>query len=238
MEQAKTRRFDGDETTLADVVGALDPIMALLSLVQLTGDRTLLHRYWDALDGKQESVVEAFRDIDAHEAREPVDPAIAAEIRGKLIAAVASGRAPVMPQIDLPTFRRMSRLLLGKNLPEMSVEVAYQHLADLLNWQRFVASLAGPEEPPASVLILGDLNATPWCPPLRRFLAASGLRPAASDQGLLGTSWPVPIPFLRIPLDHALLSPDLVCVSYRIGPDIGSDHFPFILEVRPRPRTR
>lgn len=127
MEQAKTRRFDGDETTLADVVGALDPIMALLSLVQLTGDRTLLHRYWDALDGKQESVVEAFRDIDAHEAREPVDPAIAAEIRGKLIAAVASGRAPVMPQIDLPTFRRMSRLLLGKDLPEMSMEVAYQH---------------------------------------------------------------------------------------------------------------
>lgn len=127
MTKAQGIPFKGDKATLAEVVNTLDPIMALLSLVQLTGDRTLLHRYWDALDGKQESVVEAFRDIDAHANREPVDPAIAAEIRSKLIDAISSGRAPVMPQIDLPTFRKMSRLLLGKDLPEMSVEVAYQH---------------------------------------------------------------------------------------------------------------
>lgn len=127
MENAEIGRFNGDEAMLAEVVGALDPIMALLSLVQLTGDRTLLHRYWNELDGKQESVVEAFRDMDAHEGHEPVNPAIALEIRNKLITAIVSGRAPVMPQIDLPTFRKMSRLLLGKDLPEMSVEVAYQH---------------------------------------------------------------------------------------------------------------
>lgn len=115
------------DAMLAQGIAALDPIMALLALVQLTGDRTLLHTYWDALDGRQESVVEAFRDIDAHEARKTVDPAIAADIRARLLAAVQSGRSPVMPQIDLPTFRKMSRLLLGQDLPEMSVEVAYQH---------------------------------------------------------------------------------------------------------------
>ena len=127
MAGASFDAFAGDETMLERTIASLDPIMALLSLIQLTGDRTLLHRYWDALDGKQETVMEAFRDINAHEEHEPVDPKVAAEIRARLLAAVKSGRAPVMPQLDLPTFRKMSRLLLGKDLPEMSVEVAFQH---------------------------------------------------------------------------------------------------------------
>lgn len=108
-------------------INALDPIMALMALIQLTGDRTLLHRYWSALDGKQETVVEAFRDIDAHERREPIDPQVAAEIRNALKAAVTAGKPAVMPHIDMPMFRKMSRLLLGRDLPEMSVDVAFQH---------------------------------------------------------------------------------------------------------------
>lgn len=108
-------------------IATLDPIMALMALIQLTGDRTLLHRYWSELDGKQQSVVEAFRDIDAHEERQPIDPKVASDIRDALRAAVESGKQPVMPQLDLPMFRKMSRLLLGKDLPEMSVEVAFQH---------------------------------------------------------------------------------------------------------------
>jgi hypothetical protein len=127
MAAADLKAFAGDDARLERTIASLDPVMALLSLVQLTGDRTLLHRYWDALDGKQETVMEAFRDINAHEEKEPVNPAVASDIRARLLAAVRSGRAPVMPQLDLPTFRRMSRLLLGKDLPEMSVEVAFQH---------------------------------------------------------------------------------------------------------------
>lgn len=108
-------------------IEALDPIMALMALIQMTGNRTLLHRYWADLDGRQETVVEAFRDIDAHEERAPIDPRVAQEIRDALRAAVASGKPPVMPHIDMPMFRKMSRLLLGRDLPEMSVEVAFQH---------------------------------------------------------------------------------------------------------------
>jgi len=115
------------ESELDAAIDALDPVLALMALIQITGHRTLLHRYWAALDGKQEAVVEAFRDIDAHDAHEPVDPAIAAEIRNALRAAVRSGKPPVMPQVDMPMFRKMSRLLLGKDLPEMSIDVAFQH---------------------------------------------------------------------------------------------------------------
>lgn len=112
---------------LKALVDALDPVMSLMSLIQMTGNRTLLEHYWDALDGKQESVVEAFRDINEHESREPVDPAIAAEIRAKLLTVLQTGKSPVMSQIDLPMFRKMSRLLLGQDIPEMSIEVAFQH---------------------------------------------------------------------------------------------------------------
>ncbi len=142
------------------------------------------------------------------------------------------------PSVDLTWFHPDAhiRLVLTHPLPPGDEETTFlrnQHLADLANWRRFVAGLTPPGAPATPTLILGDLNATPWCPPLRRLLAETGLRPAADDAGLLAASWPVPIPFLRIPLDHALLSPELACESYRVGPDIGSDHFPLVLEVRP-----
>ena len=108
-------------------IDALDPTMALMALIQMTGNRTLLDHYWDAIDGRQEELIETFVDINAHEERPTIDPAVAAEIRDRLRVAVKSGKPPVMPQLDRPMFKRMSRLLLGQDLPDMSVDVAFQH---------------------------------------------------------------------------------------------------------------
>jgi len=146
------------------------------------------------------------------------------------------------PSLDLVWYHPDAaiRIVLTHPLPpgdDATTALRNQHLDDLANWRRFVAGLTASDAPSTPTLILGDLNATPWCPPLRRLLADTGLRPAAADAGLLAPSWPVPVPFLRIPLDHALLSPDLACVSYRVGPDIGSDHFPLILELSPVPAS-
>jgi len=116
-----------EDGKLDAAIDALDPITALMALIQLNGDRTLLNRYWNDLYGRQDSVVETFRDIDQHAAHEPIDPKVAAEIRDALRAAVKAGRPAVMPNVDMPMFRKMSRLLLGRDLPEMSVDVAYQH---------------------------------------------------------------------------------------------------------------
>ncbi|MCP1471475.1 cation diffusion facilitator CzcD-associated flavoprotein CzcO [Sphingobium sp. OAS761] len=127
MRELGTQSLGIDDRTLDAAIDALPPITALLSLVQLTGNRLLLDRYWDALDGRQEEAVESMRDIAAHEQRPTVDPAVALEIREALRKAVKSGRPPVMTKVDMPLFRRMSRLLLGEDLPEMSVDVAYQH---------------------------------------------------------------------------------------------------------------
>jgi endonuclease/exonuclease/phosphatase family metal-dependent hydrolase len=44
------------------------------------------------------------------------------------------------------------------------------------------------------------------------------------------TSWPVPVPsFLRIPIDHCLLSDDFHVTSVEVGSSIGSDHLPLVV---------
>lgn len=142
------------------------------------------------------------------------------------------------PSLDftLPYGDRPIRVLVTHPLPPGDADntaLRDQHLASLADWMVFVAGLTPAGAPPMPVLILGDLNATPWCPPLRRLLATAHLRTAAGGGSVLAGSWPVAIPFLRIPLDHALLNEELGGTSYRLGPDIGSDHYPLIIEVQP-----
>ena len=134
-------------------IDALDPTMALMALIQMTGNRTLLNHYWDAIDGRQEELIETFVDINAHEERPTIDPAVAAEIRDRLRVAVKSGKQPVMPQLDRPMFKRMSRLLLGQDLPDMSVDVAFQHAGFTTDSRVRKAA----DEPPAGfkVIVVG-----------------------------------------------------------------------------------
>lgn len=113
--------------TLEEAIETLDPVVALLSLIQLTGDRTLLGRYGPALEGTQHKVKEAFVAFDESTPRSEASIEVANSVRRRLLEAVRSGRPAIMPNLDLPMFRAMSRLALGLDLPEMSLEVAYQH---------------------------------------------------------------------------------------------------------------
>lgn len=80
------------------------------------------------------------------------------------------------------------------------------------------------------VILLGDLNLTVYSPEYRHFMAGSGLRNARQGFGPLGT-WPVWVPFARLPLDQCLIKGDLEVVSCSSGPDIGSDHLPLIVDL-------
>ena len=82
-----------------------------------------------------------------------------------------------------------------------------------------------------SRLVIGDMNRTAGSPYFRDFLNETGLRDSRLGFGRQ-PSWPVWLPY-RITIDHAFLSPDLAVVDRRLGPDIGSDHRPFILDVAP-----
>ena len=102
-----------------------------------------------------------------------------------------------------------------------------------LDWiARKIAALPHP------VLLLGDLNLSPWSPYYRRLLETSQLRDSAKGRSIRPT-WPAPLPPLWIPLDHALHSPEIAILSRKVGPPVGSDHYPLLLDFAfPSPGNR
>ncbi len=112
---------------LGPVIDALDPVVALLALIQVTGDRTLLHKYGPALEGTQHKVKEAFVAFPDDDTLIEASREVQQEVRGQLRAAVESGRPAILPHLDKPLFRQMARLALGVELPEMSIDPAFQH---------------------------------------------------------------------------------------------------------------
>lgn len=80
-------------------------------------------------------------------------------------------------------------------------------------------------------VVVGDLNATPWSPFFADLLRESDLRNTSQGRGLFG-SWPAWLPSGRIPLDHCLVSPTIQVADKWLGPQIGSDHLPVVVELR------
>lgn len=81
-----------------------------------------------------------------------------------------------------------------------------------------------------AALLVGDLNATPWSQTYRQ-LERTNLRNGRDGFGILPT-WPAALPaFLRIPIDAVLVGPRWQVQELRMGPNIGSDHLPLIIEL-------
>lgn len=76
-------------------------------------------------------------------------------------------------------------------------------------------------------VLLGDLNTTPWSPHYARLLDNTGLKDAAPGIGWVNT-WLSALPGLGLRLDHILVGPRVAVRSYKVGPNIGSDHRPVI----------
>ena len=97
--------------------------------------------------------------------------------------------------------------------------------------EEFMALAASIRKDDDSTLVIGDFNSTDGSPHFGRFLDASKLRDSRLGFGRQG-SWPAWSPY-RIGIDHAFLTPDLAVLDRRLGPGIGSDHLPLILDVAP-----
>lgn len=86
-------------------------------------------------------------------------------------------------------------------------------------------------------VLIGDLNATPWSHHFRKLVRETGLRDSARGFGVQPTwpspvAWlPVPSVFLRVPIDHCLVSSDVRVVRRIVGESVGSDHFPLLVEL-------
>ncbi|TKJ39299.1 MAG: hypothetical protein CEE38_00730 [Planctomycetes bacterium B3_Pla] len=82
---------------------------------------------------------------------------------------------------------------------------------------------------PLPLILLGDLNVTPWNHHFRRLLSRTGLTDSSKGHGVQPT-WPNYNPLLLIPIDHCLHSPGIVIVDKEIGADVASDHYPVIVD--------
>ncbi len=84
-------------------------------------------------------------------------------------------------------------------------------------------------------MVLGDLNVTPWSPFFRDLLREGALRNARKGYGLRPT-WPTMLPPLLIPVDHCLVSSGVTVHDCRAGRNVGSDHYPLVVDFSLRPR--
>ena len=93
---------------------------------------------------------------------------------------------------------------------------------------QFVARWAKGSTGPT--VVTGDFNATPWSHVFAP-LADAGLRNSQRGFGLAPT-FPVDGNLVtRVPIDHLLHSPHLAVADRWLGPDLGSDHFPLVVDL-------
>ncbi|GAB4517134.1 MAG: hypothetical protein Tsb0019_16780 [Roseibium sp.] len=85
-----------------------------------------------------------------------------------------------------------------------------------------------------NILAIGDWNSAPWSARFQETLERNGLKTAYPD------GWPQTTRFffsyrlhwiLGAPVDQFAVSSDLKVADVRLGPDIGSDHLPLIVEL-------
>ncbi len=89
---------------------------------------------------------------------------------------------------------------------------------------KFLGAVRGPK------VLMGDLNCAPWTAHFASLLNDGGITDTANGFGVQLT-WPTHAFFLRTALDHILASPDLRVMDRRVGPWVGSDHFPVVADL-------
>jgi endonuclease/exonuclease/phosphatase (EEP) superfamily protein YafD len=135
-------------------------------------------------------------------------------------------RPAVIATVCLPGGDAVRLVLAHPNPP--TTRRGLRHWEPSMDAIHEAASAPGPP-----TIIVADLNAARWHPPLRRLLAR-GWRDVHEAAGRgLSVSWPTaglwPIPFVR--LDHALVGDGLDVVAVRDLPVPGSDHRGFVATV-------
>jgi endonuclease/exonuclease/phosphatase (EEP) superfamily protein YafD len=81
-------------------------------------------------------------------------------------------------------------------------------------------------------LVAGDFNATPWSWPFRRLIGETDLRNSQIGFGLQPSFSAETNLLLRVPIDHLLHSPALEVINRSLGPFLGSDHFPLVVDLQ------
>lgn len=91
-----------------------------------------------------------------------------------------------------------------------------------------LASISATSEFP--VLLLGDLNVTPWSPHFQDLLRNGSLNDSMRGHGIQ-PSWPTWMPIFFVPIDHCLHGDGIRILNRRLGSYVKSDHLPVIVDL-------
>lgn len=116
------------------------------------------------------------------------------------------------------------RIVATHPLPPINGRFAARRDVQLADIARYCA------DSPRPVLVAGDLNATPWSGPFRDLVHSGRLRDSSHGHGLQPT-WPTLGPIALLPIDHVLVSSELGVRQRTVGPAIGSDHRPVVVDM-------
>ena len=106
-----------------------------------------------------------------------------------------------------------------------------QERADLRDAQIGFAGKWASEQTGAYIVV-GDFNATLWSWPFRRLMSSADLENSQIGFGLQPTFPTTSNLLLRVPIDHLLHSSTLEVTGRQLGPALGSDHFPLVVDLQ------
>lgn len=81
-----------------------------------------------------------------------------------------------------------------------------------------------------NIIVAGDMNTTPWSPHFQDLINTNDMKNSLDGHGL-GISWPSFFFPLGIAIDHVLVSKNITVQRRQVGRDIGSDHFPVLVDM-------
>jgi endonuclease/exonuclease/phosphatase (EEP) superfamily protein YafD len=110
-------------------------------------------------------------------------------------------------------------------LPPLKPDYFQYRNRQMLDLAAYVKSQTVP------TIVLGDLNMSMWSPNYQQFVRDTGFKNARQGFGVI-PSWPVDSPLLQIPIDHCLVSPTIQVQQTQRGRNIGSDHYPLLVDLR------
>jgi len=114
-------------------------------------------------------------------------------------------------------------LLATHALPPINFNYAKRRNKHLSAIPQVVSNLNAP------VLLLGDLNISPWSYHFKQLLRLSGLKDASKGRGIQAT-WPTNLWPMLIPIDHCLYCDAVKILDKVVAQDVGSDHYPIVVE--------
>jgi endonuclease/exonuclease/phosphatase (EEP) superfamily protein YafD len=96
----------------------------------------------------------------------------------------------------------------------------------------YAARFARDEARP--LVAMGDFNEAAWSKGAQDFKRVGGYVDPRIGRGLFASIDARHL-MIRCPIDQLYVTADMAVVSIRLGPRVGSDHFPFIARLRPEP---